>query len=159
MKDETRLYKGVAALILGGGLILSLIAWLSVMSIVNEDVKLRSAASAQQDTNKAVFDTMWKILQQQAGIVDKYKKDFQEIWPALIAGRYKEGGGQMMQWIQERNPNFDSGLYRQLMSSIEAQRERFSHRTKVFAQDQRTTRQLTQKCCFWLGVKKIRRSF
>jgi hypothetical protein len=36
----------------------------------------------------------------------------------------------MMQWIQEHNPQFDTSLYKQVMTSIEAQRESF-HTTQV----------------------------
>ena len=68
---------------------------------------------------------MWKILQQKAGIVSTYKKDFMDIWPDLIKGRYSQGGGLLMKWVQERNPNYDSSLYKDLMVSVEAERKSF----------------------------------
>jgi hypothetical protein len=95
------------------------------LSTVSREVDLRTQIQAKQEANKPSFDTMWKILSQKAGVTAQYKKDFQEIWPELIAGRYSQGGGKMMLWIQERNPDFDSSLYKDLMASIEAERKRF----------------------------------
>lgn len=121
---------GIGAIVLGGLLLFVFLVGGYAVSVVNRDADLRAAASAQQDTNKAVFDTVWKILKQKAGVVDKYKKDFQEIWPDLIAGRYSQGNGSLVQWVQERNPDFDSSLYKDLMASIEAERKEFLREQK-----------------------------
>jgi hypothetical protein len=91
----------------------------------NKDVRLRNGISAKQEANKPSFDTMWKILAQKTGVTTQHKDDFKEIWPDLIAGRYSQGGGKMMQWVQERNPEWDTSLYKDLMASIEAERKRF----------------------------------
>jgi hypothetical protein len=100
------------------------------VSINNKDVDLRNLAVAQSETCEAYFDKMWKVLKQQAGVSEKYAEDFKEIYPKLIEGRYSNGGGQMMQWVQERNPDFDTSLYNKLMNSIEAQREGFFNEQK-----------------------------
>lgn len=68
---------------------------------------------------------MWEILTQKAGVSSEYAKQFKEIYPELISGRYSNGQGQLMQWIQEHNPEFDSSLYLDVMRSIESQRESF----------------------------------
>jgi hypothetical protein len=91
----------------------------------NKDVELRNLVEAKQKDNENIFDSVWKIISQQAQVSTEYKNAFAEIYPDLIAGRY-ESGGQMMKWIQESNPNFDVSLYKQLMVSIEAQRMRFA---------------------------------
>ena len=57
--------------------------------------------------------------------INKYKESFSEIYPKLIEGRYSKGDGSLMKWIQENNPNFDTTLYKDLMESIETQREAF----------------------------------
>lgn len=111
-------------------LILSLICLIGGVAITgvsysNKDVELRNLISAKQKDNENVFDSMWKIISQQAQVSNQYKESFKEIYPELIAGRYSSGG-QMMKWIQESNPNFDTSLYKQLMTSIEAQRMRFA---------------------------------
>lgn len=92
----------------------------------NREVALRKEAEAQQGKIESVYDTMWKTLKQQAGVTDQYRKTFEEIYPKLIAGRYSQEGGELMKFIQESNPNFDTRLYDKLMQAIEAQRAYFS---------------------------------
>jgi hypothetical protein len=100
------------------------------VGINNQDVDLRNLSDAQGEVNEAYFDKMWKVLKTQAGVAEKYSEDFKEIYPKLMEGRYSNGGGQMMQWVQERNPDFDTSLYKKLMNSIEAQREGFFNEQK-----------------------------
>ena len=85
------------------GVLVVAVLWFvfSGLSVANQDADLRASVAAKQEANKASFDTVWKVLQQKAGIVDKYKNDFQEIWPDIIKGRYEKGSG-LMQWVQER---------------------------------------------------------
>lgn len=108
----------VAVLILGG-------YFMGSIHYGNRDAELRNQISAKQKDNENVFDSVWKIINQQAQVPTEYKNAFKEIYPEMIAGRYASGG-EMMKWIQESNPNFDVSLYKQLMVSIEAQRMRFS---------------------------------
>lgn len=114
------------------------------MSCNNNEISLRNSIMAQQKTNEASFDTMWKILQNKAGVVEKYKDDFKSIWPDLIAGRYAQGG-QLMKWVQEKNPNFDSSLYNSLMVSIEAERKYFLTEQKKLLDLQKAHRDALQK--------------
>lgn len=91
----------------------------------NTDAKLRAQAEAQRGKIEAVHDKMWKVLQQKAQVSNEYKNAFSEIYPALIEGRYSQGDGSFMKWIQEANPNFDTSLYKDLMQSIEIGRSEF----------------------------------
>lgn len=91
----------------------------------NAEVRLRNAITAQQKTNNAVFDNTWKILSQKCQIADKYKSAFMEIYPELMKGRYEKGGG-LMKFVTEANPNFDVSLYKDLVVTIEAQRNIFT---------------------------------
>ena len=91
----------------------------------NQDARLRAQAEAQVDKIEGVHDKMWKTLQQKAQVSNEYKDAFAEIYPALIEGRYSQGDGSMMKWIQEANPTFDTSLYKDLMQSIELNREEF----------------------------------
>jgi hypothetical protein len=91
----------------------------------NRGVELTELINAQVHSNEAFHDKMWKILKQKAGVTDKYAKDFKEIYSGIMEGRYSHGGGQMMQWVKERNPNFDSSMYKDLMRSIEIERNGF----------------------------------
>lgn len=91
----------------------------------NKDAKLRAQVEAQRGKIESVHDKMWKVLQQKAQVSNEYKVAFSEIYPALIEGRYSQGDGSLMKWIQEANPNFDTSLYKDLMQSIEIQRTEF----------------------------------
>jgi hypothetical protein len=117
---QTILIVFAAVLILFGG-------WwvITDISVDNKEVRLTNQINAKIEDNKSHYTKMWEILTQQAGVAKEYEKAFKEIYPELIAGRYNNGNGQMMQWIQEHNPEFDSSMYRKLMISIEAQRESF----------------------------------
>ena len=94
-------------------------------SLNNQEVALRKQAEAQRGKVEGTFDTMWKIISQQAQVSSEYKNAFKEIYPDLIAGRYSEGDGSLMKWIQEANPEFDISLYSQLMQTIERERKTF----------------------------------
>ena len=93
-------------------------------SIVTSEIDLRKDLIAQQEANEARFDTMWKIIKTKANVSGKYSKDFKEIYPDLIKGRYSDGSS-LMKWIQEHNPDFDTSLYKDLMVSVEAERTTF----------------------------------
>ena len=106
-------------------LILATIGFSMGFSYQNQNVDLTEQINSKINVNKANYSKMWQIIKQQGQISEKYAKDFKEIYPELIAGRYSGGQGKMMQWVQEHNPNFDTSLYSKLMNSIEAQRESF----------------------------------
>jgi hypothetical protein len=89
----------------------------------NREVALRKEADAQRGKIESVYDTMWKVLKQEAGVTEQYRKTFEEIYPKLIAGRYGEG---LAKFVRESNPDFDTRLYDKLMQSIESQRAYFA---------------------------------
>ena len=95
------------------------------ISYTNQEVELREGITAKIKDNESNYTKMWEILTQKAGVTQQYSKDFKEIYPELIKGRYSNGGGDLMMWIKEHNPDFDTSLYKDLMMSIEAQRESF----------------------------------
>jgi non-homologous end joining protein Ku len=114
-------------LIIAGLLIFSVLTCGVAMyfSYNNQEIALRKQAEAQRGKVEGTFDTMWKIISQQAQVADQYKEAFKEIYPELIAGRYSQGDGSLMKWIKEANPEFDTSLYSTLMQSIEVQRIQF----------------------------------
>lgn len=90
----------------------------------NTAVDLETRFVAQEKSIESYYDKMWKVLQQQASITDKYAGDFEKIYVNIMEGRYSSGG-TLMKWVQERNPEFDSKMYSKLQASVEAQREGF----------------------------------
>jgi len=96
------------------------------VSASNKEIRLRSQITAQKQVCEAFYDKLWKVIAQKAQVADQYKDAFKEIYPQLIEGRYgNEKGGTLMKWITESNPTFDVSLYKDLMSSIEAERAGF----------------------------------
>lgn len=91
----------------------------------NSEVSLKNAINSKKQDQEVTFDNMWKILSEKAQVADQYKTAFKEIYPQLIEGRYSGGDGTLMKWITESNPTFDVSLYKDLMSSIEAERNAF----------------------------------
>lgn len=105
---------------------LGVIIGLEYLVYNNKEVGLRKQVEAQRGKVEANYDAMWKIISQQAQVSDKYREAFREIYPDLISGRYSQGDGSLMKWIQEQNPEFSPELYKTLMETIEVQRISFT---------------------------------
>lgn len=126
MKTSNIILISVIALVLG----IAIVVGGMYINFNNREVNLRNLAEAQRGNIENVYDKMWKILQQKAQVTDEYKEAFREIYPQLIEGRYSQGDGSLMKWIQESNPNFDTSLYKDLMNSIEVERTYFASEQK-----------------------------
>lgn len=108
---------GVAVLLVGG-----VILW--AIGVSNSEIKLRAKISGQQEMTEAFYTKLWEVLKTKAGVAEEYAEKFKEIQVGIMEGRYSTGG-EMMKWIQEANPEFDASLYKDVMNSIEGQREGF----------------------------------
>jgi hypothetical protein len=115
----------VAAVAVGAVALIGIIGVLMYFSYSNAEVRLRNQITAKQRANTAVFDTCWKIIQQQCQISNQYKDGFKEIYTGLMEGRHYEKGGALMKFITEANPSFDVKLYEKVANSIEGQRMSF----------------------------------
>lgn len=103
-------------------LIIGVIVWW--VGVSNSEIKLRAKISGQQEMTEAYYTKLWEVIKSKAQVTEEYADKFKEIQVGIMAGRYSTGG-QLMKWIQEANPNFDPSLYKDLMASIEGQREGF----------------------------------
>ena len=90
----------------------------------NKYVTLNNLYEAQVSQDKLVHDEMWKILQQQAGVTENYSESFNKNYTNIMNAR--NYGGEMMKWITESNPTFDTKLYDKVMTSIEVYRTKFT---------------------------------
>lgn len=97
----------------------------SYFSYNNQEVALREQAEAQRSKVEGVHDAMWKIISQKAQVSQEYRAGFDSIYTHIISGRYSQGDGSLMKWIQEANPNFDTSLYKDVMDAVEIQRTQF----------------------------------
>jgi uncharacterized membrane-anchored protein YhcB (DUF1043 family) len=123
--------------IAGGGLVavIALIVFIMNISYQNTYERIGQDIEAQYKKIETDYEKMSRIILQQAGIVNKYSKDFKDIYKGMMTGRYGEKGSQAMwQWIKEQNPQIDAAIYQKLMTTVEAQRTTFSrHQEKVAA--------------------------
>jgi len=94
----------------------------------NQAIDYETQYEAQTDANKAIYDEVWKVLQQKAGVVSQYADDFKSVYQPLMEARYEGDakGAPMFKWIQERNPTFSIDLYNSLSDAISAQRAKFT---------------------------------
>lgn len=91
----------------------------------SSEVRLRATITQKQKTNEASRDTMFNILKNKAGVLEQHREDFKAIWVDLVGKRYENDKGVLFKWVQEKNPEWDTSLYKDLMVSIEAERHRF----------------------------------
>ena len=143
-------------IIICGAVVILLIAMYFTFN--NKEVALRKEAEAQRGKIESVYDTMWKVLKQEAGVTEQYRKTFEEIYPKLIAGRYEKDGGQLLKMIQESNPAFDTRLYDKLMQSIEVQRAYFAtaqQRMLDILRERETLLESMPQCWFISNKTKI----
>ena len=108
----------VVVLIVGG----ALVAW--GVGVSNTEKRLVNKIEAQQEATEVFYTKLWEILKSKAGVTEEYAEQFKEIQFGIMEGRYSTGG-EMMKWIQEANPEFDASLYKDLMNSIEGERNGF----------------------------------
>lgn len=117
-------------IIVGVLFVLGIIYFGMSISYTNKANTLEVSADEKVKANMVDYDAVWKIINQQAGVVDKYQESFKEIYTGLMNERYSDGQGQLMSWVQEHSPKFDSSLFGKLMNTIESQRIDFAMRQK-----------------------------
>lgn len=117
-------YKGliVTGVILG---VLFMFVGIPLMTYSNKEVSLRNDILASQKSNQVVYDRVWKVIQQQAGVSEKYATEFRSIYREIMEARNPAGQGQLLKFITEANPNFDSSIFKTLMVTIEGNRKDF----------------------------------
>lgn len=121
MKTKNIIISAITVVVIGLGVLLAG----TYFSVNNEEKQLRNLAEAQRGKIETQYDAMWKIIQQKAKVTDEYKESFKDIFVGIIDGRYSQGDGSLMKWIQESNPNFDSTMYKDLMATIDIKRTEF----------------------------------
>ena len=122
----------------------------------NREIALRKESEAQRGKIEAVRDQMFKVLQEKANVASDYREAFGKIFPDIISGRYAHDSNDMMKWVQEANPNFDTSLYNDLMIAIEAQRSQFMNaQTRMLdIINQRATLIESYPSCWFVKNKK-----
>jgi len=108
----------IAIVAIAGGIIL----W--AIGVSNSEIKLRTKISGQQESCEIFYTKLWEVLKTKAGVANEYAEKFKEIQVEVMEGRYSTGG-EMMKWIQEAGVNLTPELYKDVMNSIEGERNGF----------------------------------
>lgn len=90
----------------------------------NDEIRLREKIAGQQEMTEAYYTKLWEVLKTKAGVAEAYADKFEKIQVGIMEGRYSTGN-KMMMWIQEANPNFDASMYKDVMNSIDGERNGF----------------------------------
>lgn len=130
------------------------------ISIGNQEVDLRNQFSAQLKANEVIFDKVWKVLQQKAGVTEKYAEDFKKIYSEVMDKRYAGNDQLMFKWVQEANPNFSVEMYKDLSLAIESNRAEFSRVQQKLIDIKREHDNIRMKfpssiVCSFKGVKEL----
>jgi hypothetical protein len=151
--------KNVTIWVFAGVVVVAILSVLLMgMSYTNREIELRNQAGAQQKANEVVYDELWKVLQQKAGILDKYATDFKSVYTSLFDERYQgENAGQSpaFKWITEQNPNFSMEMYKDLLTAVEVYRGKFSRVQQRLLDIKREHQNIRQRIpgCWFVGGK------
>ena len=117
----------IALLSIGGLLLLFGIIYVgSAFGYRGDCNAMEQRLKARLESNKSSLATHINIVREMVQVPEMYRDDFAKVIEADMKGRYGAGGsGATMQWIKERNLNFDSSLYTKIQTAIEAGRTRF----------------------------------
>lgn len=130
------------------------------VSVYNTHIDLKTKIEAQQKSNEANFDAMWKKINQVAQVSDKYKDGLKEVLLSYTSGRKKESDQLLMDWTKEAVPTFDSSIYKQINNVIVGSRDDFYNNQKILIDLSRQHNQFIQKFpnnlfCGILNIKEI----
>ena len=116
--------------ILGVVVLIIILSISTILSVRGNMVELEEQFKAQYSSNQSNYDSMWKIFKESAQVTDKQAEDFKDVYTSIISGRYENGAGELMQMIQEDNPQMNTDLYTELQRQIEAGRKTFDNNQK-----------------------------
>ncbi len=117
----------VFAGLFGMGVISVLVMVMIVIGMNNTAVRMEAGVTAQFDQNQNTRSKMVNSIAEAVQVPEMYKDDFKEVLTAAVEGTYGKGGSKaVMQWITERQINFDSGLYAKIQTMIESNRAEFA---------------------------------
>lgn len=111
--------------IIGAVVLLGVMIVPYIISTSNLEVELRNSYNAEVDHNKMVKSKTFKVVQQKAGVLNKYAEDFSNAFEGMMKARYEGDDGVMFKWIKEHNPNFSVEMYKDLSVAIESQAAEF----------------------------------
>lgn len=105
--------------------------------------ELRNEAEAHRKILESTYDHIWKEIKQHCGLTEEDRRSFNNIYPNLIDKDMDDD--TMLNWILDRNIDFDPTEYVVVMDSIADDRKRFVAHQRRMMTILREHRQLTEK--------------
>jgi len=139
-------------------LLLLLVTFVSMTGWYDTAVKLENTTIAQWKDNQNTYDAFWKTVKEVAQVPDKYKDDFKQLLVADTTAKFgPDGSKATFQWFQDRQINFDAGLYRKVQDVIESGHQDFKRSQTELLDKQRKVADMTQS--YWGGIMAKHYSF
>ncbi len=95
------------------------------MGVDNKEISLRERFKAQEKICMTSHDNMWKVINQDAQVSDKYKEDFESAFSTIVDGMLSDDA--MFQWLAGFNPELSVETYMELMKTIKDERSKFKN--------------------------------
>lgn len=134
MKTSVMVGLGILAAVVLAGVVL----FGSVIGFYNTSIRIENGIKAQYEQNKNNYDNYFKKLKEVAQVPDMYVADMKKLWDGAMTDRYGAGGSKaVFQWIQEKNPQVDSSLYKKIQDVVEAGRNSFEADQKMLIDKKR----------------------
>ena len=121
--------------VIGGGVLavtVAIVLIVSLVGVLNTEVRLRTTIEAKQKDNTSEFDNMWKKISQTAEVTMAHKDALKEIFASHAESRTggKGQGGSVMSWIQESVPNVNLDTMKNMQNIIISSRDAWTMRQK-----------------------------
>ena len=113
---------GLFLLIVGG----AFYSWYK--STYNRDAEMRSFCSGQEKKNQAIYDNVWKTINQSAEISKTTSEEQQKFWEKVMTANSQTARATLMtSFVNKINPKFDLSLFKKLMNTVESSRKEFTN--------------------------------
>jgi hypothetical protein len=156
MQTKTKIFILVGVIVV----FFSFLIFGSYTSYYDTQATLKTQIEKKQTVCKLYYTKMIQIFKDKTQVTRSYKTDVTEFAKELMEGRYDKGDGSLMKWIQEQNPKFDESMYKDLMNTIQSEREGFFVQQEQLLDMKREHDNLFDKFWSgmymkWIGAKKI----
>ncbi len=98
-------------------------AWMLSIRYNRQEKLLRDESEAHRRILEGTYDRIWNNIKQRAGIKEKYRRSFNDIYPDLL--NQSINNEEFIDWILECNSDFDPNEYVPLWETIERDRQKF----------------------------------
>ena len=98
-------------------------AWVLSIRYNRQEKLLRDESEAHRRILEGTYDRIWNNIKQRAGIKEKYRRSFNDIYPDLL--NQSINNEEFIDWILECNSDFDPNEYVPVWETIERDRQKF----------------------------------